>query len=91
MFVKHNKYILDIDNQTNAILDPKKKKKKRKEKTSNKQSKHQATNRSHNCQKRLPPLGKAQGRILSTAGLTVKEGSRGVAGRLPVFCFLARD
>ena len=33
MFVKHNKYILDIDNQTNAILDPKKKKKKTKRKT----------------------------------------------------------
>ena len=45
MFVKHNKYILDIDNQTNAILDPKKKKKKNKTKNpaTNSQSTRQQT------------------------------------------------
>lgn len=44
MFVKHNKYILDIDNQTNAILDPKKKRKKKKKKpATNSQSTRQQT------------------------------------------------
>lgn len=80
-FVKHNKYIFDNDNQTNAIL-VKKKKWSTIKAPGNKQKAIIARNFSL-------PWARHRDRILNAFGcLKEKEGSKG-AGQVTCFCFVS--